>query len=666
MSQLPVSYLPAFLPNLAVSSCSPLNLPIPLFTMVLSSAISGVATVGISTCVPGTGGTAGFTGSCPGFVDSNLRYSDPANVAFRASGLSGRVARVWMVPQTAQFEFQVIVVAEGEGLLVGSKDFFPGYFVSEEVVWSFSSGVGLTQLPAEATYFPSGLPTSPDGHGVTWYLAPVFPNSDATSTVLSTTVCTAASFAVAGGIPIGIVEFGFTAPPVPYTVDIWEVQASGISRDSLLITQAPVSTSTTVFTPTAFSVYVKQNVPCDRSGSCYIKAFISVRDAIDRCVTIPLVIVCFANPTPIIHPSPSITILGSVWYCTIPSTGNSVQIMEVGWDLDSTVPSQRPLLLPAASAIGFTFATPATTTVTLSSAVTSGHSSQLGPYDSSLLTSSETATKLAASWSHLSLVEPGLGGSSTSSVFRPLYGLVYTNSAGLVTDRFPFALKTGGIHLTEYGRVFTLTSEEYTSSSSYTSTGHVEFQFEQALASTGAGGLTAGSSYVSAGWPTVSVTTSSGGEPGTYTATHLGKDLWIGITDANLHRLLLTWEVVGGASPLTTLVTTTYNAADTTATTYVTNTTIAVVVGSTLVSTIDCTESYQAARSFPREYGEWGCFRDRPLGSHIPDVCHRRVRDDCLDSWRVCMARRSSKQLPQFGGSRTNAVRASPSGTHRH
>ena len=572
MSQPPVSYLPGFLPNLAVTSVGSLDLPVPLCVLVLNEGVT-LHRIRITVLADAYGGTDFFYDLRPLFVDYNLRDSDSASAAFRTSGLSGSVARVWFTPQTSQFQFQILIDwGTGQSFLGPTQPTTNDG--TDTNVWSFSSGIQLTQAPFETTNYPTGLPSTADGTGVLWYLAPVFPSSDASTTVDDTDVCTAATFVVAGGNTF-VVDFVDPLQQAvisnPYVVDVWEVEASNISRDDLVITQTTSGSTPDTFYGTYVTVSVNQNAPCDRSGSCFIKAFISVRDSLDRSVTVPIVIVCFASPKPIIRPTPSVIISGGSWLCAMPTHTNSVQMLEAGWDPDSAVPSQRPLELPGLTALGFAFTTRVTTAVTLNAALTSGHSSQLVPYDSSFLTSSESSGALAASWANLSLVEPGLGGSSTSSMFRPQFGLVYTNHTGATVDRFPFPVTTGGITLAEFGRTFTLVAEEYTSSSSYFSPGAVEFQFEQPLGSTGPGGLSSNSSLSAAGWPSVAATSSAGGEPGYIVDSSGGVDQWIGVTNSNMHRLTLSWEVEGGFSPLTVLVTTTRNTHDVVSTSYVHN-----------------------------------------------------------------------------------------------
>ena len=585
MSQPVLSYLPGFFPNLAVTSIAP-NLPVPLCVVVVAEG----STISSGQITAATHVIASFSNTVAAVVDTNLRESDPAMVAFRASTLSGTVARVWFTPpQSSPFEFRVGLSVGMFGYTLGATSpMMPG--TGTESVWSYSSGVALATAPNEPTYYPSGLPNTTDTSGVTWYFAPVYPSVDATTTVLGVAACTAATFVVSGGIPFNYesntaFSFGYRplANPLPYELDVWEVVASNVGKDDLLVTQAFAGPNNTAFSETAITVYVKQSVVSDRSGSCFIKAFIGVRDVVNRTVTIPIVIVCLANPTPIIQHTPSVYVVGGAWLCAMPSEGDSIQLLEAGWDADSTVPSQRPLELPGSTALGFTFTTAVTTTATLNSAITSGHSSQLVPYDSSLLTSSESSGALAASWANLSLVEPGLGGSSTSSMFRPLFGLVYTNHTGATVDRFPFPVTTGGITLAEFGRTFTLVAEEYTSSSSFVTPRDVYFQFEKPFESTGS--EFSGSLLAGAVWPTTisSTTSSTGGEPGYYVPTDDSDvPLWIGVTSSNMSRLTLTWDVVGGFSPLTVLVTMAYNTEDTTGTACAASTSVVRTTASTV------------------------------------------------------------------------------------
>ena len=635
MPQRPLSYLDGLLPTLALVT-SGANVPVPLCTFVLAPgyAISDmqvvIATEGLS-LTPITAA-----------LDGNLRDSDPAVVAFRTSGLSGSLLRLWFTPPvSSQFEFAVLVYLNGGGETGAEWVAAPTEFVAGEeilgttVFWSFSSGVQAVLPPTQPLYFTSGLPSTTDTNGVTWFLAPVYPATDpsttitveedtssGSSTAISTAVCVVATFEVSGGIAAAFSPTNPVISQMPYAVDVWEVETSGICKDDLYVVQTPSASNSSG--ATTVTVFVNQAAASSRDGARFIRAFIALQDATGRCATVPLIVVCLAPPAMVIRPTPAIIVAAeNTWLCAIPAITESVQLLECGWDTAAETTNQVPLSVDGLVSLGFE-AGAATTTAILASAFTSGDPSLISSFDSSFVSSTgETSSELASSWSNLSLVEPGLGGSSDSSsssgAFLGVFGLVYTNNDGRPADAFPFPLSSA-IQLGEFGRVFQLAAEELASSalaSSLVPTQTLEFRLDVPLASTGPDGLSsnnlssAGSGWL--GWPTVTTTASStGGEPGYYFATEAAggessgtQPLWIGVTSTNLPRLVLSWEVAGGFSPLAVSVTTTENPADTVSTSYLTNVSVTLtnstgpttapqvtaIQGEPVVSTVDVSET---------------------------------------------------------------------------
>ena len=561
------------MPNLAITDASQ-GVPIPLCVIYLPEDMTISDAGGTYVC---NGTTGNFTVS----VDGNLRSSDPANVVLRATGFPGSVVRLWFIPPTSQpFMFVFSITVGGTMYFPASSQTFATSAPDSDELWSYSTGVQLIVPPVQPGFFPApaGLPWSTDTNGITWYLSAVYPQSDPTTTIdvvtsdgsTTTTVCVAASFQVQGGVSFTVTD---EFVPKTYEVDIWEVETGSVSGSDLYVQQTPSDpTSSNVLGLATITVYVDQAVACDRSGGCYIKAFVSVRDGVDRTVTLPLIVAMIANPTPILRlPSGMTEVSSSVLSGRMPGTSgtsgsgsNTVGLLEGGWDVSGTA-SEKPLT--GYDTLGFDLSL--VTTAVLQPHLTSNLPSLISSFDSSMISSGESSSALALSWSNLNLDVPGWYFSSTdrwesSTTFQFLFGLVYTNFNSVTVDRFPFPVF--GIQLHEFARSFPLVPG--TGDGALSLTFPVNFHLEQPLAS-GPGDLSGVSSLGVAGWPTPgmdsSFSVSSGSGAGFYAAPDTSSPsdgvypLWIGVTNSNLSRLTLSWEVAGGFTPLTVYVNTEHN-----------------------------------------------------------------------------------------------------------